>query len=1036
MRPTVLLTLLFLLPACGDRPASVGVPRADETPDEPDTTPHTDVVWSDTGIEPADSDATPDTDGSADDTDRPTDDSDDTDTPAASVWCPEDADGDGLGGAGLVELPAGTLCGVAPHTATTQDDCDDQNPIVGLPFLAYPDDDADGHGATSPSQAVCALPPAWVLSHDDCDDTDPLTHPGVVETIADGIDADCDGAELCWVDADGDGHGNPQATVLLPGTTCVGPGVAVADDCDDTTALVHPGSPEVPYDAIDQDCSGADMTDVDQDGFDGGPGGPDCHDLNPLIHPLAIDIAYDGIDQDCRDGDYADVDGDGYDGGPTGIDCHDLNATIHPEAPEIPYDAIDQDCDGTDLVDVDGDGHAGGPAGQDCNDSSPTIHPGATEVPYDAIDQDCDGLDLDDLDGDGAPGGPNGTDCDDTLATIHPGAEEVPYDGIDQDCADGDLIDVDGDGAPGGPNGTDCNDQTARRFPGNPEIPYDHIDQDCDGSDLVDVDGDGVDGGHWGTDCDDNDPATYPGAPEVPYDTLDQDCNGSDLVDVDGDGVPGGPTGDDCDDSEPSVHPGATEICNDGIDQDCDPTPRTCGLGGPADISSADTILAGPPGRGFGFALAGGVDLTGDGWPDLVVGDPNQSLPALGDRAGVVSVFSGPSLQGSTVSAGAARTRLYGGGREQLGRSLAATDVGPGAHRLYIGAPEDGPDAQPYGAIYRYASPLPVGDHWVGDQDDVMLGAVRDRNLGDRIAVGRPDPMQTDHLLATAPDSMEPDQAWWIHPGAWLFAPFDVAAMSYGTGMLATLVGTSDIVLMNVASGHNVFGGPGDESVFAWANAQGMGITIASDAPYTQGISPLTTPQPHVDIPLPTAAWGPDIQVLTVPDITGDGRADLVVSVPCTSLCSGGGDVWVLPGGPQLPTAVQHLTDVGTTQPGTHLHHDGTAAGFGHALAYGGDLNGDGFGDLVIGAITETVGGAFYVLYGPIAPGEHLAADIGGALPGAHVTSTIPGAFLGWTATSVGDIDGDGDDELAVSAPFLGLTNQYGRVYLWRGAGD
>ncbi len=41
----------------------------------------------------------------------------------------------------------------------------------------------------------------------DCDDTDPAVHPGADETVADGVDGDCDGAESCYRDGDRDGYG-------------------------------------------------------------------------------------------------------------------------------------------------------------------------------------------------------------------------------------------------------------------------------------------------------------------------------------------------------------------------------------------------------------------------------------------------------------------------------------------------------------------------------------------------------------------------------------------------------------------------------------------------------------------------------------------------------------------------------------------------------------------------------------------------------------------------------------------------------------
>ena len=390
-------------------------------------------------------------------------------------------------------------------------------------------------------------------------------------------------------------------------------------DCDDNDPSSHPGATETPYDGIDQDCSGADLTDADNDGADGEQvGGDDCDDSNPTINPNATDLPYDGIDQDCSGGDAVDQDGDGYDGaGTPPPDCNDSNPAINPGASEIPYDNIDQDCSGADLTDVDGDGYSAiVSGGTDCDDSSAASYPGAPETPYDGIDQDCNGSDLLDADGDGFDGiSAGGVDCDDANPAIFPGASEVPYDGVDQDCSGADWDDVDGDGhASLVVGGLDCDDNDPGAFPGNPEIAYDGIDQDCSGSDLNDIDGDGYSAVLvGGTDCDDNDLLTHPGAADIPYDGLDQDCDGFDLVDVDGDGfiaeIMGGL---DCNDLLLSVYPGAPEIPADGLDNDCngeiddvEPTsvPAVTGdpyLCNPIAISGAGSY--GPPGPALTFA--------------------------------------------------------------------------------------------------------------------------------------------------------------------------------------------------------------------------------------------------------------------------------------------------------------------------------------------------------------------------------------------------------------------------------------------------
>ncbi len=147
------------------------------------------------------------------------------------------------------------------------------------------------------------------------------------------------------VDADGDGYNSDE-------------------DCNDTDDSINPGEEEIPYDGIDQDCDGKDLTDVDGDGYDSTEvtGGDDCDDNDATVHPGASDLDKDCDDSTCTTSNwYVDADNDGYGDiqghatsaceQPNGYvdnndDCNDANDDISPAASEDCTDGVDNDCNG------------------------------------------------------------------------------------------------------------------------------------------------------------------------------------------------------------------------------------------------------------------------------------------------------------------------------------------------------------------------------------------------------------------------------------------------------------------------------------------------------------------------------------------------------------------------------------------------------------------------------------------------------------------------------------------------------------------
>lgn len=126
-------------------------------------------------------------------------------------------------------------------------------------------------------------------------------------------------------------------------------------------------------DAVDnfQDVAAEACCDGDADGaMAEACGGADCDDLRPGVLPGATDVPYDGVDQDCTGGDLADVDGDGeYATAAGGRDCDDADVGVWTGQAEVWYDGVDQNCDGNDD-DQDLDGYV---LAFDCDDMDPAL---------------------------------------------------------------------------------------------------------------------------------------------------------------------------------------------------------------------------------------------------------------------------------------------------------------------------------------------------------------------------------------------------------------------------------------------------------------------------------------------------------------------------------------------------------------------------------------------------------------------------------------------------------------------------------------
>lgn len=137
-------------------------------------------------------------------------------------------------------------------------------------------------------------------------------------------------------------------------------------------------------------------------------------------------------------------------------------------------------------------------------------------------------------------------------------------------------------------------------------------------------------------------------------------------------------------------------------------------------------------------------------------------------------------------------------------------------------------------------------------------------------------------------------------------------------------------------------------------------------------------------------------------DVDGDGSGDILVGAP--SWGSNRGAAYVLSG---TTTGTVALVDAGVRLDG---ERDSDQAAY--SVASAGDIDLDGYADLLIGApMVDTGAGAVYLVHGPVSASGDLGSA-GEVFLGDAVTWR-----LGWSVSSAGDMDADGRPDLLLGAP-------------------
>jgi hypothetical protein len=329
------------------------------------------------------------------------------------------------------------------------------------------------------------------------------------------------------------------------------------------------------------------------------------------------------------------------------------------------------------------------------------------------------------------------------------------------------------------------------------------------------------------------------------------------------------------------------------------------------------------------------------------------------------------------------------------------------------------------GAAYLVLGPGPSSGS-LGDADAILRGVVAGGQAGAAVAVvGDVDGDGAVDLMVGAP-AVDRSTSLTSTGEVYLFSG-PVSGEQSVSGAAASMTGeTRDADAGTALAGGAdldgdgfddfIVGAPGDSSSRSGAGA----VYVFTHVP--SGVSTLAGADDKILGDHANVAAGSSLAI--VGDVDGDGLEDYLVGGPGDSTGgAGAGAAWLITTTPAGTGAVSSVA-------AATLCGNAAADAAGSTVAAAGDVDGDGFFDLLVSAPGASLvladAGEAYLVLGPVSSSLDLYTDHFG-----WFTGEVASQGEGMRVAPAGDLDGDGLDDLLVSAPALEVSGYPdGAVYV------